>query len=124
MTITTITWKCPNCWTEYQIDKKFEAALKDKKDCKFCVRKDPNIPTTAEMDGLFTVEDMRNRFDLVFQCINDGKWKLHPSFDGKYKPCDTCGGTNYDSGGGKSYRSYNPLTDNKKRVSPRLKNKK
>lgn len=119
-----VIWKCPNCWTEYEVDKKFEEALKEKQDCKFCVRKDPNIPTTAEMDKLLTVEDMRGRFDMVFQCINDNKWKLHPNFKGAYLPCDTCGDAQYDTGSGKSYRTYNPLTDNKKRVSAKLKKKK
>jgi len=119
----TTHWKCPNCYTDYDIDIKYEAALKNKKNCKFCVRRHPDIPTTAEMDGLLTVEDMRGRWDMVFQCINDNKWKLHSNFHGEYKPCDTCGDTHYDSGGGKSYRSYNPLTDNKKRISARLKNK-
>ena len=119
-----ITWKCPNCYTEYEVDKKFEAVIADKKDCKFCVRKDPNIPTTAEMDGLMTKEDMRSRFDLVFQCVHDNKWKLHPSFNGTHLPCDTCGKKEYDIGGAKSYRTYNPLTDNKKRISTKLKKKK
>ncbi len=118
-----MTWKCPNCWTKYNIDEKYAKALEQKKDCKFCVRKDPNIRTTAEMDGLFTVEDMRNRFDIVFQCINDNKWKLHSNFDGIHKPCDTCGEVNYDTVRGKSYRTYDPIADNKKRVSARLKRK-
>lgn len=117
-------WKCPNCWTEYDIEEKFSEALKDKKDCKFCVRKDPEVPTAAEMDGLFTKEDMRNRFDMVFQCINDNKWKLHPRFKGTHLPCDECGETLYDTVRGKSYRTYNPLTDNKKRVSAKIKKKK
>lgn len=116
-----MTWKCPNCYTEYEIDSKFEAALKEKKDCKFCVRKDPKIPTTAEMDGLLTPEEMRGRWDMVFQCVNDNKWKIHLNYHGIYLPCDTCGGTRYDSGSGKSLRTYNPLTDGKKRVSARLK---
>lgn len=122
--MSLIKWKCPNCWTEYEIDEKFSKVLEQKKDCKFCVRKDPNIPTTAEMDGLLTKEDMRTRFDIVFQCINDNKWKLHPNFKGEYLPCDTCGNTDYDTMGGKSYRTYNPATDNKKRVSAKLKKKK
>ena len=60
-----ITWKCPNCWTEYEVDEKFEAALAGKKDCKFCVRKDPNVPTTAEMDGWKTIEEMRERDQVI-----------------------------------------------------------
>lgn len=118
-----IEWKCPNCLTQYDVDDKYAQVLRDKKDCKFCVRKDPDIPTTAEMDGLKTVEDIRSRFDMVFQCINDNKWKLHQNFDGTHKPCDNCGEINYDTAGGKSYRTYNPLTDNKKRVSAKLRNR-
>lgn len=122
--MSLIKWKCPNCWTEYEIDEKFAEALKKKENCKFCVRKDPNIPTTAEMDGLYTKEDMRTRHDIVFQCVHDNKWKLHPNFHGEYLPCDTCENKDYDTGGAKSYRTYNPLTDNKKRVSTKLKKKK
>lgn len=121
--MTKIKWECPNCWTEYDIDDKFAEALSKKENCKFCVRKDPNIPTTAEMDGLYTIEDMRGRFDIVMQCVHDNKWKLHPKYDGTHLPCDTCGNTQYDTGGAKSYRSYNPETDNKKRVSAKIKKK-
>jgi len=110
-----ITWKCPNCWTEYEIDKKYEAALKNKKDCKFCVRKDPNIPTTAEMDGLETVEDMRNRNTVVFQCKNCNKWTSHQNYKGEHVPCNNCGEINYDNTSIKSLRTYNPDTDNKRR---------
>jgi phage FluMu protein Com len=119
--ILKIVWKCPNCWTEYEIDSKYEEILKTKKDCKFCVRKNPDVPTTAEMDGLLTVESMRGRWDMVFQCKNDNKWKLHPNFHGVCLPCDTCGGTQYHTDSGKSYRTYNPLTDNKKRAAVRKK---
>lgn len=122
--MSKIKWKCPYCWTEYEIDSKYEEVLKSKERCKFCQRKDPNVPTTAEMDGLFTKEDMRTRFDIVFQCVHDNKWKLHANFNGTYLPCDTCGNTDYDTLAGKSYRTYNPETDNKRRVSIKLKKKK
>jgi hypothetical protein len=111
-------WKCPNCWTEYEVDKKYEAALKDKKDCKFCVRKDPDVPTTAEMDGLLTQEDMRNRFKVVMQCKNCKKWTTmnHPEpMKTEIIPCEGCGQKNYDSTSIKSLRTYNPLTDNKRK---------
>lgn len=113
-------WKCPNCWTEYEVDPKFEAVLKDKKDCKFCVRKDPNVPTTAEMDGLETIEDMRNRNTVVFQCKECKKWTTHynwvPGEKNTHVPCSNCGSMVYDSTSIKSLRTYNPLTDNKRKV--------
>lgn len=123
--MTMIKWRCPNCWTDYEIDEKFKPALEKKENCKFCVRKDPNVPTTAEMDGLETIEDMRGRYDMVFQCLHDSKWKIMKDFgrDGKknYLPCDTCGNTAYDTGGGKSLRTYDPVKDAKKKVSAKLK---
>lgn len=113
-----VVFKCPNCFTEYEIDAKYESVLKDKKDCKFCVRKDPNIPTTAEMDGLLTQEDMRNRHSVMFQCRSCKKWTRHDNWitgqNNKHKPCE-CGVTNYDQTSIKSVRSYNPLTDNKRK---------
>lgn len=123
--MSMMTWKCPNCYTPYEIDEKFADALKDKQDCKFCVRKDPNIPTTAEMDGLLNKEDMRNRFDVVFQCVSCNKWTLHTNYlnTRTYIPCSNCKAINYDSSSMKSYRTYNPDTDNKRRVNAKLKKK-
>lgn len=117
-------WKCPNCWTEYEIDEKFAEVLKEKKDCKFCVRKDPNIPTTAEMDGLYTVEDMRNRDTMVFQCMSCNKWTAHKKWvsgKSKHVPCGNCGEINYDPSSIKSIRCYNPDTDNKRRAKAAVK---
>jgi hypothetical protein len=120
-----IEWKCPNCWTKYEIDEKYSNALKKKKNCKFCVRKNKNIPTTAEMDGLLTVEDMRNRYMVVIQCMNCNKWTAHSDWHvGKYNkhiPCAKCGKLNYDLTSIKSLRSYNPDTDNKRRAKVAVK---
>lgn len=125
--MTMIAWKCPNCWTRYEIDQKYEKVLAQKKDCKFCVRKYPDIPTTAEMDGLLTVEDMRIRHDVVFQCMNCNKWTRHSNWKqgeiNAHKPCSNCGEIYYDPTSIKSWRTYNPDTDNKKRPSARLKRK-
>lgn len=120
-------WKCPNCWTEYEIDVKFADALKEKKDCKFCVRKDPNIPTTAEMDGLLTQDDMRNRNKVVFQCQECNKWTTHYWIAGeknKYIPCTNCGEIKYDSTSIKSLRTYDPDKDNKRKIKAAIKKKK
>lgn len=136
--MSLIKWKCPNCWTEYEIDSKFEAALKDKKDCKFCVRKDPNVPTTAEMDGLLTQEDMRMRDQVVVQCFQCSRWtqqthgkpytpctgiiKGQQYVDGRNKIVPGCGANNYDSTSMKSLRTYNKETDNKRK--PKIQKKK
>lgn len=119
-------WKCPNCWTEYEIDKKFEKALEGKKDCKFCVRKDPNIPTTAEMDGLETVEDMRERFYIVMQCIECNKWTKmkHTLLKTEIVDCENCGSRKYDTTSLKSARTYDPDKDNKRRIKTTIKKKK
>jgi len=116
-------WKCPNCWTEYEIDAKFADALKEKKDCKFCVRKDPNIPTTAEMDGLLTQDDMRYRNIVVMQCVLCNKWTKmkHTPFNTETVDCHNCGARAYDSSSMKSLRTYDPDKDNKRRVKVAVK---
>lgn len=127
----TIEWKCPYCWTKYQIDEKYAEALKSKKNCKFCVRKDPNVPTTAEMDGLLTQKDMRMRDQVVLQCFQCLRWTQQtlyseytpctglvegkPYVDGRGKAHSGCGGLNYDQTSLKSVRSYNKDTDNKRK---------
>jgi len=112
-----MTFVCPTCLTGYQIDDKFSSALKDKKDCKFCVRKDPLIPTTAEMDGLMDIEDIVNRDRVVLQCGSCNKWTdQNIGNRSSYSPCHNCGSRNYDLKSIKSYRTYNPITDNKRRI--------
>ena len=130
-----ITWKCPNCWTNYDIDQRYEEALREKQDCKFCVRKDPNIPTTAEMCGLTTIEEMRTRDQIVKQCTNCRAWTQMtagkdevlctgivkgarlPKFPG-------CGMIAYDYSSMKSMRTFNPLVDMKKRPGAKAKKEK
>lgn len=77
------------------------------------------IPTTFEMDGLFTEEDIKHRYTVVFQCRSCKKWVTHynwlPGEKNVNVPCTGCGETNYDSTSIKSLRTYNPLTDNKRR---------
>jgi len=130
-------WKCPNCWTEYEIEAKFESALANKKDCKFCVRKYPDVPTTAEMDGLLTQEDMRQRDQVVLQCFECLRWtqqtygteftpctgviKGAPYLDGRGKMIAGCGSKNYDSTSMKSLRTYNRDIDNKRKAKARKK---
>ena len=132
-----ITWKCPNCWTKYEVDEKFEAALAGKKDCKFCVRKDPNVPTTAEMDGWKTIEEMRERDQVVIQCFDCMRWtqqtygakfgpctgkiRGQPYLDGRGKVVPGCGAKNYDSTSMKSLRTHNRDIDNKRKAEVKKK---
>lgn len=78
------------------------------------------IPTTFEMDGLFTEEDIKNRYTVMFQCKICKKWTRHDNWitgeKNEYKPCSSCGAISYDSTSIKSLRTYNPLTDNKRKV--------
>lgn len=78
------------------------------------------VMTTYEMDGLFTEEDIKNRYTVVFQCRNCKKWTIHhnwvPGEKNKHVHCNECGEVNYDPTSCKSLRSYNPLTDNKRKV--------
>lgn len=85
------------------------------------------IPTTFEMDGLLTQTDIDNRFRVVLQCKTCRQWTEmnHPEpLKTELVPCrgiinkitgERCGLINYDSTSIKSYRSYSPLTDNKRK---------
>lgn len=78
-----------------------------------------DIPTTDHMDGLYTSADIKNRHTVVFQCKSCRKWTTHynwlPGEHNEHIPCRGCGETNYDESSIKSYRTYNPDTDNKRR---------
>lgn len=78
------------------------------------------MKTTYEMDGLFTEEDIKNRHTVVFQCKECKKWTTHyewiPGESNKHVPCGSCGATHYDATSIKSLRTYNPVTDNKRKV--------
>lgn len=75
------------------------------------------VPTTDEMDGLYSEEDKRNRNKVVYQCRSCKQWTQHDHVPLKtvYKPCHSCGKVNYDATSIKSLRSYNPLTDIKRK---------
>lgn len=82
--------------------------------------KESRIPTTYEMDGLFTEDDIKNRYTVVFQCSLCKKWTTHynwmPGERNQHKPCMGCGEIRYDARSIKSLRTYNPLTDNKRKI--------
>lgn len=78
------------------------------------------IPSTFEMDGLLTQEDIRNRYKVMWQCRECKKWTQHndwlPGEQNNQKPCDHCGKLNYDPWSMKSLRTYRPLVDNKRKI--------
>lgn len=82
-----------------------------------------NIPTTYEMDGLYTQRDIEDRYKLMAQCNSCGEysqWDTAPVVDqqtllsGK-RPfkCLHCGSNALVQGSGVSLRTYNPHTHNK-----------
>ncbi len=76
--------------------------------------------TTLEMDGFFTEEDIKNRHTVVLQCKLCRKWTTHtnwiPGETHALIPCIGCGKISYDSSSIKSLRTYNPDTDNKRKI--------
>lgn len=78
--------------------------------CKKCVRKDPNILTTFEMDGLFTQKDIDNRHLVMVQCIDCKKWTQQNIRNGhyKYSPCSSCGNKRYNPRSAISLRTFDP----------------
>lgn len=60
--------------------------------CKNCVRKDPNVPTTLEVDRIFTQIDMLDRFYVMKPCIDCGKYTEQDTRK-EDKPCQYCGGS-------------------------------
>ena len=77
------------------------------------------IPTTFEMDELITREDILKRHRIVMQCMDCNKWtemnKPEP-MKVEIVPCVNCGSKAYDTTSSKSWRSYDPLKDNKRRI--------
>lgn len=111
-----IKWNCPYCDTEYEVENKYADVVKDKERCKFCERKDPDVPTTAEMDGLLTQGDMRNRFKVMKQCKNCLKWTQQDTRKPDV-PCHNCGAPDsYDIQSTKSLRTFDPAKDNKRKI--------
>lgn len=116
MNDTQITYKCPTCWTEYTVDAKYQKQVDAQIKlgyCKFCHRKDPIIPTTAEMDKLLTVEDMRNRFQVMIQCEACRTWNKMKK--GENKPCTSCDSTKYDGSTIRSFRTWSPELGKRKK---------
>lgn len=129
-----IRYICPNCETDYVLwddsmppisagrSNDLREIVRKQHDevgtCKFCVRKYPSVPTTAEMDGLLTPEDMRNRFKVMKQCYSCSKWTEHDTREAN-QPCHNCGGSEFDSAGSKSIRTFRESVDGKRKIKKR-----
>lgn len=81
------------------------------------------VKTTFEMDGLFTQEDIDNRHLVMRQCRKCAKWTQQNAERKTNTPCKhedksgkVCDSTDFDIQSSKSLRTFNPLTDNKRKI--------
>lgn len=73
------------------------------------------------MDGLFTEEDIKNKYNFMAQCNACSKWTFiintREEYYGKRNMvCEHCQGVNFDSRSYISKRTFNPLVHNKRKV--------
>lgn len=71
------------------------------------------IPTTYEMDGLFSEKDIENRNKIMQQCRECSKWTMQYVDKKTKQPCINCKATNFDPTSGTSLRTYNPFNKRK-----------
>lgn len=69
--------------------------------------------TTLEMDGLFTQEDIDNRFYTMGQCSACNEWSKWDTRIGRWQ-CSYCGESKYDMRGSRSIRTWLTTKDMKK----------
>jgi len=102
-----IIYDCSYCLSHYVLWNKEKGAISNEKreqylqliqnaikigKCKHCKRENPTVPTTLEMDGLFTEKDIKNRFFVMMPCIDCGKYTKQTK-DKDIKPCQYCKGS-------------------------------
>lgn len=66
------------------------------------------IPTTFEMDGLFTQEDIDNCFYVMRNCLRCNTWYQGDRRIKEHVPCPSCGSGTYDMKSQCSLRTFNP----------------
>lgn len=123
-----LVYTCPRCEADYvlwsggmpeiSLERRNElSGIIDKQyklgSCKNCVRRDPNVPTTLEMDQILTEKDIRDRFYLMRQCSVCSEWQKHDRRLGQGTPCKSCQSTNFDLRSYVSIRTFNPKTGKK-----------
>lgn len=77
------------------------------------------VPTTDEMDGIFTAEDKANKNKVMLQCTKCNEWTQNEAWKPPV-PCTGCGAKQYDPTSATSLRTFNPTT---KRVAKGYKKK-
>lgn len=103
----TLTYDCPNCLTHYVVWDElthdpfispekygaFKAAIAKQITLGYCkkCKRDDGIRTTFEMDGLYTTEDIQNRFFIMMPCVECGKYTKQDKRE-HIKPCQYCKG--------------------------------
>lgn len=65
------------------------------------------IPTTDEMDGLFTAEDKANKYKIMLQCQACNEWTQNEQWQPPV-PCSNCGQKKYDPTSATSLRTFDP----------------
>jgi len=70
-------------------------------------------PTTEEMDGLLTPEDIARKYSVFIQCRKCNKWTPADIRDWKELKCLNCGAHDFDNQSVTSARSFNPQTKRK-----------
>lgn len=78
------------------------------------------VPTTFEMDGLFTEEDIANRFFVIRQCDDCNKFSKWDIRSPKNYTCAHCGSAKYDVKTQHSIRTHNTAVS-RRRTRKKLK---
>lgn len=70
------------------------------------------MKSTFEMDGLFTQDDIDNRFYVMGQCLNCDQWNRFDNRDYKYK-CSNCSSEKWNLRESRSIRTWLTTKDTK-----------
>ena len=98
--------------------KQFEQAVArqiELNKCKHCERRDPNVPTTLEMDGLHEEKHIKDRFFVMVPCLDCAQYNKQDTRI-KFKDCSYCGSANYAKAS--TYWSSIRTWNSKKKITP------
>lgn len=77
-------------------------------------RKAQGIPTTFEMDGLTTREDILNRHRVMMKCGGCDKWQEQDIREKRKVPCENCKSSAFEIRSATSLRSWQPSVKKKR----------
>lgn len=75
------------------------------------------VPSTFDMDGLFTEEDIVNRYRVMRRCMGCDLWVEQDSRDDNHPTCQGCGHNKFDPRSTTSLRTFNPTMGKRTRRS-------